>query len=383
MPKTGSTSIQGWIENGASGLQRSRDVRVLVTTPRETPEPELRVAAYRVGGELNSGGLFRLARRAEGASEQLAESLCTQIDAYASRHETVLLTGEGLAFLFREAHKPFLAALNELARRHRVRIAYYVRPQHTALESAWKQWGFRSPHSPARYLERRTRQLHYFDSYQSTRRRGPLISFEPRPFRTDLLDGGDVVVDFARRFLGVDDPAEVTGGVRTRTRIALASGARTLLRAADTGGGHNGRRNVGLPLEIANALSQAPPGLLGESIDDNRRFDPLKKLVAERAIADSETAARSRAILQAYAFRTFEAGNLALIAELGWNTANFIPPPEESGVAEGEELARLDELWQPHASPAELALLYEALDRALPKRRAALLARVRRRAPEA
>lgn len=368
MPKTGSTSIQGWLQNSAAELRRERDVRILVATPRERPTPEVRVAPYRIGGRLHSAGVIRLARNAKDARSGLAEDLCAQIDAHAERHETVLITSESFAQMFWQVQEAFLRALDELARRHVVRVGYYVRPQHTALEAAWRQWGFRSSHPPARYIEKRSRQLHYIDTYEVTRRKAPRISFEPRPFRTDLLEGGDVVVDFARHFLGVD-PAEVTADVLTRARLSLVSRVRDLLGAVDYGDDSSGRRNLGLPLEVVNALSQAPRGVVGEATNDNRRFEPLKKLVAQSSIEESDSARRSRAILHAYAFRKFEAGNRALIAALGWSTTSFISPVESSDVDEGQELAQLEELWRPHASPAELELLYLALDRALPKRR--------------
>jgi hypothetical protein len=80
------------------------------------------------------------------------------------------------------------------------------------------------------------------------------VSFEPRPFRADLLDGGDPAVDFARRFLdGVEAYA------RPEARIWS---------------------NVGLPLEVVNAIRHAPPDLLFSSMCDNEKLDGIKRLLS-------------------------------------------------------------------------------------------------------
>jgi len=100
------------------------------------------------------------------------------------------------------------------------------------------------------------------------------VSFEPRPFRRDLLDGSDPAADFARRFLDVveaDPPPE--------SRIWL---------------------NRGLPLEVVNAMRHAPPDLLFSSIQDNEKLDLIKTLLSDLDAPETERTVRSRLILQAY-----------------------------------------------------------------------------------
>ena len=50
----------------------------------------------------------------------------------------------------------------------------------------------------------------YLQTLESVEQSAPHVSFEVRPFRSDLLEGGDVVIDFAKHFLEIDDvpPAE-------------------------------------------------------------------------------------------------------------------------------------------------------------------------------
>jgi hypothetical protein len=71
---------------------------------------------------------------------------------------------------------------------------------------------------------------------------------------------------------------------------------------------------------------------------------------------------RSLALVHRSCLDTFEAGNLRLIAERGWPTDHFIPPMDEDFAGEAD-IAELDHLWAPEASPAERALLYAALAR--------------------
>jgi hypothetical protein len=90
-----------------------------------------------------------------------------------------------------------LGALDDLANRMRVRVAYYVRPQHTALEAAWRQWGFRSGLSPSAFLDKRLNSLRYHHTYVHVTEAAPGVEFTMCPFHRDLLIGGDAVVDFA------------------------------------------------------------------------------------------------------------------------------------------------------------------------------------------
>jgi hypothetical protein len=249
----------------------------------------------------------------------------------------VVLTGEALAHPLWRLDERLLACLDELAASHEVRVAYYVRPQHEALESAWRQWGFRSGQAPSRYLQERGRSLHYFETYSEVGRRAPRVSFEPRPFRRDLLARHGVAADFAARFLGIGDATE---------------------EIEDTW------VNRGLPLELVNALRRAPVGLFWQSQDDNSRLNELKHVVHALELPADDRVATSRGILREWSRATYEDGNRRLIEALGWETDSFVAP-DDAVRPVPSDLRALDELWESRASHAELQLLWHALSHAI------------------
>jgi len=272
-----------------------------------------------------------------GEEEACLDSFFEQLDAAATRSRVVVFSAEGMSEFFFRALPAFLSRLDELGRRHRVRVAYYVRPQHTALEAAWRQWGFRSGFPPSQFFEPFSWAYDYFETYLSICRHAPTVSFEPRPFRADLLDGGDPAVDFARRFLdGVEAYA------LPESRIWS---------------------NVGLSLEVVNAIRHAPPDLLFSSPHDNEKLGGIKTLLSSLDAPETEQTAKSRLVLQAHCHAVFEPGNSRLIDALGWRTDTFVPPVE--GDPHEGQLRALDDLWEPRASPIELQALYRALDGAL------------------
>ena len=244
------------------------------------------------------------------------------------------MSAEGFASLFIPGDVPFLRALDRLSQHHTVRVAYYVRPQHTAIEARWRQWGFRTEMSPSAWVLDQADQLRYADTVDLVRERAPGVSFEARPFRPDLLPGGSVVVDFAREFLRIDDPPG----------------------AADV------YENVGLSLDFANLLRDAPALLLddpGVRINAGGRQLALGMLGRSWNLPESRPARESRVVLQRYAYREFEARNRVLAADLGWPTEHFVPPPDDDAGSGGEP-AELDELWKPHASATAREYLYAA-----------------------
>jgi len=125
------------------------------------------------------------------------------------------------------------------------------------------------------------------------------------------------------------------------------------------------RSNAGLPLEVVNALSYAPPGLFWSSIHDNGRLEMIKKVLARLDAVEHEETTRSRALLRGYCYKSFEAGNSRLIDAMGWETDTFVPPPEDHDDDDEPCLTALDELWRPKASEAELKVLYSALDHSI------------------
>lgn len=347
MPKTGSTSIQAWLRKHATRLSEAHRTSLLHVA--ETPNGPSRFEAVAAGDNVNTISFLMLyhVRRQRCASarelSELADEFVAALDRAASERGTVLLTAEGFASLFIAADEPFLRSLDRLAQRHTVRIAYYVRPQHTALEARWRQWGFRSEMSPSGWVLDQADSLRYADTVDHVRRLAPNVSFEARPFRSDLLEGGDVVADFVRGFLRID-------------------------RSPAT---DNFLENPGLSLDLAILLRGAPASLLddpGSRIDTGARQLALGRLGRSWTVDESPEACASRDVLHRYAYREFEPRNRDLAADLGWRTQSFVPPPEDV-TESAPDLADLDTLWKPHASATTLAYFYAALSALVTKSR--------------
>jgi len=336
MPKTGSTSLQRWIIDHCDRLREDHGVHTLVATSRtrRNPTDEIRLEPYE-SGRVNSGPLVN-AWYAAGQSSTIARRFLDDLATFAELYPTVLVTAEGLSQVFWRVDETFLLGLEELAQRHELRVAYYVRPQHTAIEANWREAGYKQGLSPSRYvLEQTERGLHYLRTLEVVDRLAPSIGFVMRPFRTDLLHGANPVADFLHRFLSLDE---------------------------DTPDVHE---NPGLPLQVVNVLRFAPEGWFysenGEVETYPRR--KLRKVFEGLEVGDDVSIRRSRLILQQYCNQVFERQNQELIGRLRWSTAEFVPPARG---LEGEcDIADLDRLWAPDASEAECALLYHALRAAL------------------
>ncbi len=327
--KAGSSSVQHWLASNARRLRREHDIAVAVA---RVADP-IRVAEFKRRKPINSNALGQARKRGGGVWAAALTRFFDGIQALSGRHRLLLVTSETIDQLLWRADERFLHGLEDLAASHRVVLSYYVRPQHTALEASWRQWGFRSDLAPSMYVSRRAEGLHYATTHRQVRRSAPGVVFEPRPFRTDLLDEGSVVADFARRSLGL----EVSSTAAPRI-------------------------NRGLPLEVVNLLRSAPRGTFWSSAHDNFELRRIKDLFGDLQIPESPEVRRSRQILQAFCHRTFEAGNRELIRELGWATTEFVPAPDEP--VEGE-LEELDELWSSNASGPEREIMFHAITRAL------------------
>lgn len=333
MPKAGSSSIQAWLERNSSKLESDFEVCVLAARidPRLSPARSVQLVPHK-SGTVNSGGLIHLYVRPHTDKDALTLNFFEQLEARAARNRVVVVSAEALAQPFWKLDRRFLRGFEDLSRRHLVRVAYYVRPQHTALEAAWRQWGFRTGEAPSEYLAHRSKQLHYFDTYSAVREHAPGVSFEPRPFRSDLLGPGGPVGDFVSRFLDIDESALPSPSDWT---------------------------NRGLPLDVVNVLRSLPPSLLWSSLHSNRRLNALKRALACVDIPESVEARRSRAVLQSFCHEAFEDGNQRLIAALGWEAAAFVPLVSAEGLTAPADLSSLDELWR-----ADVAKLRRAITRA-------------------
>ncbi len=327
MPKAGSSSVSAWLERHAADLRSESGIHVCVAHAKHGV---VRVLPY-VRGSLNSASFLIAADAAIEHRGRVIESFAASLDERVESERFVVLASEAFAEFFWRPDAAFLAALQDLTRRHEVRVAYYVRPQDTSLEAAWRQWGFRWSAVPSAYIASGESRFRYVETYRTVKRLAPDVRFLPRPFRLDLLDG-NVATDFDRRFLrGADAPV-----------------------APDLPW-----ENQGLPLDVVRALRAAPRGLLWESPHDNRAVGRIKKLAERLDGPESEDARRSRRILKRYCHDLYETGNRELISELGWDTDAFIQGGEVA--EESGDLSLLDELWTSRASPLELALLHQAL----------------------
>jgi len=140
MPKAGSSSVKRWLEVESAAL-RERGVTVAVAR-REASGGIVFAPAEE--GEVNSSWVVHRAAGEAGAEREMVAALHEGLAAAAERHGDIVVMGESLGWLFSTPHEPSFASLQRLSARHTVRIAYYVRPQHTSLEALWRQNGFRS-----------------------------------------------------------------------------------------------------------------------------------------------------------------------------------------------------------------------------------------------
>jgi hypothetical protein len=330
MAKTGSSSVQRWIALNADRIREQCGIHTVVATNQTQGNPTKRVhmEPFR-SGRLNSG-LIVYSWIAQGRAPAFVRRMIDELSGIADTHPTVLITAEALAIPFSELDEAFLSALDELACRHEVRVAYYVRPQHTAIEAMWRQDGCREGKDPSTYAaEQSDRGMHYLRTLDGVRRSAPHVRFEIRPFRADLLAGGGPVEDFVRTFLSLNESCPEI------------------------------YENAGLPLELVNVLRRAPEGVFWDKATEKYPRRELKAAFAGLTMPESPKIQRSRLILRQYCHEVFEPENQELIRRLGWNTSNFVPPAER--LDRGWSLSELDTLWAPEASDAELSLLFTVL----------------------
>lgn len=341
MAKTGSSSVQQWLASNGATLASERDIHPM-RIAQDRPD-----SAFDVVPCTESQKVSKLAgvqepvndpqlKRAPSSLRDDARQMFDRLDSLAQTRGTIVLSSEAYQLPFWRGDEMFLAMLDEFASVHPVRVAYYVRPQHTAMEAAWRQWGFRVARPPSMFLDRRMAQYRYFHTLLQIRQLAPHVSFEMRAFRDDLLEGGDVVADFVTTFLGAD-----------ALRFSPAQ---------------QRRANRGIPLDLVILLREGKDRFWSWR-GDNDALDRLREVVTRWDIPESEQAVRSRRVLQGFCHRHLEPGNRRLIAELGWDTQCFVPPVDAPG-ADGEadfELEELDELWSSNATETVRELVFCAL----------------------
>ena len=334
MHKTGSSSIQTWLRDHGERLRADSGIAAL--SAKVKPSGEVRLVLNRGKMTMNSWVVRAHCDDHPEHRERVASELCARLDRKAGANAAVVLSAEAFSHWLTSGDELFLGGLNELAGRHKVLIACYVRPQHAALESAWRSRGYRSGLPPSQFLEGWSERLHYLRAVRRVREIAPALELTPRPFRRDLLEGGNVVVDFARTFLGLEVPAAEIDDVW---------------------------RNRGLPLELANAMQGAPASAVdgGSEVLDPHPIGPLRRLAERLDLGESEQTRRSRLVLQRACHFRYEAENRELIRELGWAAHSWVPAPDDAGEGRDGSFEALDELWRPRASAIELALIHRAV----------------------
>jgi hypothetical protein len=109
-------------------------------------------------------------------------------------------------------------------------------------------------------------------------------------------------------------------------------------------------------------LRFGPEELIGHDENDNAALARLQRIFSDVQLPATSKIRRSRLVLAAYCHDRFEAENRELFTTvLRLPITDFVPP----GFVGPWDLAELDDLWRPDASPAEIALLHRALRAAL------------------
>lgn len=337
MPKNGSSSIQSWLSAQSVALREKHDTHVLADQlPADGP---LRLRPID-GLPTMASTTFALqyAHAMTNAPEDRASivaSLTTAIDDAAADCARLVISGELLAGILSRREEPFLVGLQSLASRHDVRIAYYVSPQHRALEARWRAWGYKTSMDPGEWMLGQREDLSYYATAAAIAEYAPGVRFEVRPFVFELMHRGAPAADFARHFLGIDAGDE--GAIHHHRGLTLD--AVTLLRA--------------LPRQLIRTPGSDGPNQMESGV----RQAAIAKHLTSWGIPDSSAAERSREVLHHHAFHEYEEDNCRLAAEHGWANTSLIAPP----IGEPGHLDDLAALWTPSASATELAYLAHAL----------------------
>jgi hypothetical protein len=332
MPKTGSTSLQRWLSDNAERLQTQQGLQILVATnqTRRNPTRRVQLEPYE-SGKVNSGLVLRAWALSSWAPEVPLRFLA-ELGDLATQFGRVLVTAEGLSKFFWTVDEQVLGGFQDLARRHTVRVAYYVRPQHTALEAMWREDGFLRFPGPHEATINRLPRLHYLQTLEALTAHAPDLDFVVCPFRPDLLVRRNVIDDFAGRFLRIEEECP---------RIQV---------------------NPSLPLRLVNALRCAPDGVFRNGETELYPRKKLWRVAARLDLPSTPEIRRSRRILERFCHEVFEAENQNLIRRLAWPTKAFVPNVK---LDEPWDISELDTLWTPTESGSELADLHRQLESAL------------------
>jgi hypothetical protein len=338
MGKTGSTSLQDWLQQQAPALLKKSNTAVVRAELQNgwfRSDPSVCfVPPTSLGVASNS--LADVLRTNRDQNPEWCKQFANGLKALSERHDLTVVSSEAFAQLFQAGHPHFLSALDNVAASTPVRVAYYVRPQHTALEAWWRQWGFRMEMTAPDYIRKFSTYMHYLQTASLVREVAPRIAFEVRPFIPDNSKFSNVCADFATEFLRLN---------HTDCEQIVPVWA-----------------NRGISLEATILLRQAAECMLWRDRDDNDLLDWLQPLLARVTIDPDENIVASRKLLWSYAHRVFEAENQALIAQFGWEIDTMIPTPTDDVECDANSLDLLEEYWSPTMSKNEERLFFAVLN---------------------
>ncbi|NNE74630.1 MAG: sulfotransferase family 2 domain-containing protein [Acidimicrobiales bacterium] len=335
MANTGDRAIQTWAQRETARPDGKGSVRLLVDDQIDATTTTL---APSIDGPGELSRAFLMHWLVDGVDvDKRNDRFVRGVKRAAGDHPTVLLSSDGMAPLVNCGHEPFLHALETLALDFDVTVSMYVQPQHLALLSQWRSWGFSSGRLPSEWIRENQAALRYRDTVVQIAEHAPSVTFTMRPYRDDLFEGSSVVHDFTHHVLDIPGPHD-----------------------------HQAEPDAAaLPLDVATLLRQASPGLLESGFKAGRQgqFEARRQLIAdvisEWDLPESENAKRAAELVHRYAHAEFEASNHSLLEAYGWATDHLIPEPDTS--ADGTELEQLDALLAPADPPLAIDYLTAAL----------------------
>ncbi|MDA8747552.1 hypothetical protein N9M66_05005 [Litoreibacter sp.] len=181
-PKTGTTSLQGFLNDNQDTLRESGTVNFMAAGRSHIAHNQLAAAARM------------------GEAERLFDAFQREADTMPDAKHVV--TSE---LLFNPHTTRKLTQVVPESMKERTKVICYIRRQDSYLEALYKQFLKNSRIEPDRqaFLAEAPRLVRYFDVINAYGRAFGSENVIVRPFGSDTLTGGDVVLDFADQ-LGVE-----------------------------------------------------------------------------------------------------------------------------------------------------------------------------------
>ena len=327
MGKSGSSSIQHFLGNNAEQLLE-RGVCPVVASKGVSGGIQVERAGPK-HAESNTAVGPIMNRPGEALPSLVSQCLDLMGDA-----ECAVVSSEYMSQLVLNRREDFLTTLNKAAQNIDVTIAIYLRRQDRFLEAAWCQWGFRRDKSmsPSEYFLSLRPQLYYAKAYEAVKALAPEVRPDFFTFERSCFPGGDVVRHFAQEVLGV-------------TGLAF----------------EDYRKNISLPLSVANLLRNFPEGRYWSRDNDPRLMWKIKEWTSRIPTVDDSVDEKSRKLLSAICSHWYAKENGRLKSAIGASEEFCFSRP-----ATGEEpvdlLHEIDTLWSKQLPSNQLEFVGGLLD---------------------